>query len=122
MGTTAARTAARGATEAVIYPLPAVMPGGDLTGPVVQFTQGGNTPIPAGGAVLSATGGSAQKLAAQAPPGSRVVIRYVLSSGWNTDVDALGGGPLPGRNGKTVFRAVEDFSATGLAARVARAA
>ena len=52
----------------------------DLSGNVVQFTQGGNTPIPAGGAVLSATGGSAQKLDAEAPPGSRVAIRYVLSS------------------------------------------
>src|ERR671934_2655309 len=122
MGTTAARTAARGATEAVIYPLPAVTPGADLTGPVVQFGQGGNTPIPAGGAVLSATGGAAQKLAAEAPPGSRVVIRYVLSSGWNTDVDALGGGPLLVRNGKAVFRAFEDFSATVLAPRMARTA
>ena len=118
----AATPPAAGATEAVIYPLPAVTPGADLTGPVVQFTQGGNTPIPAGGGVLSATGGSAQKLAAEAPPGTRILIRYVLSSGWNDDVDALGGGPLLVRNGRAIFRAFEDFSATVLAPRTARTA
>jgi len=113
---------AAGATEAVIYPFPAVTPGSDVSGNVVQFTQGGNTPIPAGGAVLSATGGSAQKLDAEAPPGARVVVRYVLSSGWADDIDALGGGPLLVRNGKAVFRAFEDFSATVLAPRLARSA
>jgi hypothetical protein len=118
----AATPPAAGATEAVIYPFPAVTPGSDLTGPVVQFSQGGNTPIPAGGAVLSATGGSAQKLDAEAPPGTRVLIRYVLSSGWSSDVDALGGGPLLVRNGRAVFRAFEDFSATVLAPRTARTA
>ena len=118
----AATPAAAGATEAVIFPFPALTPGSDVSGNVVQFTQGGNTPIPAGGAVLSATGGSAQKLDAEAPPGSRVVIRYVLSSGWADDLDALGGGPLLVRNGKAVFRAFEDFSATLLAPRLARSA
>jgi hypothetical protein len=118
----AATPAAAGATEAVIYPLPPVTPGTDITGPVVQFTQGGNTPIPAGGAVLSATGGSAQKVAAEAPPGTRMLIRYVLSSGWGDDVDALGGGPLLVRNGKALFRAFEDFAATVLAPRTARTA
>src|SRR5205823_3494889 len=107
---------------AVIYPFPALTPGSDLSGPVVQFTQGGNTPIPAGGAVLSATGGSAQKLDAEAPPGARVAIRFVLSSGWADDADALGGGPLLVRNGKALFRAFEDFSATVLAPRLARSA
>jgi hypothetical protein len=113
---------AAGVTEAVIYPFPALTPGSDLSGDVVQFTQGGSTPIPAGGAVLSATGGSAQKLDAEAPPSSRVSIRYVLSSGWESDVDALGGGPLLVRKGKAVFRAFEDFSATVLAPRTARSA
>jgi flagellar hook assembly protein FlgD len=51
-----------------------------------------------------------------------VLIRYVLSSGWSDDVDALGGGPLLVRNGKAVFRAFEDFSATVLAPRTARTA
>jgi hypothetical protein len=118
----AAAPATAPATEAVIFPFPALTPGSDVSGNVVQFTQGGNTPIPAGGAVLSATGGSAQKLDAEAPPGSRVVIRYVLSSGWADDLDALGGGPLLVRNGKAVFRAFEDFSATLLAPRLARSA
>lgn len=118
----AATPAAAGVTEAVLYPFGAITPGADVSGNVVQFTQGGNTPIPVGGAVLSATGGSAQKLAAEAPPGSRVLIRYVLSSGWSDDVDALGGGPLLVRNGKAVFRAFEDFSATVLAPRTARTA
>ena len=118
----AATPATAGATEAVIFPFPALTPGSDLSGNVVQFTQGGNTPIPAGGAVLSATGGSAQKLDAEAPPGARVTIRYLLSSGWATDVDAIGGGPLLVRGGKAVFRAFEDFSATVLAPRLARTA
>ncbi len=113
---------AAGATEAVIYPFPALTPGADLSGPVVQFTQGGNTPIPPGGAVLSAQGGSAQKLQAEAPPGSRVLIRYVLSSGWNAAVDAIGGGPLLVRNGKPVFRAFESFAPSILAPRTARTA
>ena len=118
----AATPPAAGATEAVLYPFPALTPGTDVSGNVVQFTQGGNTPIPGGGAVLSATGGSAQKLDAEAPPGARVAIRYVLSSGWADDVDALGGGPLLVRNGKALFRAFEDFSATVLAPRLARSA
>jgi hypothetical protein len=117
-----ATPAAAGATEAVIYPFPSVTPGADLGGNVVQFTQGGDTPIPQGGAVLSATGGSALKLAAEAPPGSRVSIRFVLSSGWADDVDALGGGPLLVRNGRPVFRAFESFASTVLAPRMARTA
>jgi hypothetical protein len=118
----AATPAAAGATEAVIHPFPAVTPATDLSGNVVQFGQGGNTPIPAGGAVLSATGGSAQKLAAEAPPGSRVVIRYVLSAGWGDRLDALGGGPVLVRRGRAVFRAFEEFSATILAPRLPRTA
>jgi hypothetical protein len=118
----AATPPAAGATEAVIYPFPAVTPATDLSGPVVQFTQGGNTPIPSGGAVLSAVGGSAQKLDAEAPPGSRVLIRYVLSSGWESAVDAIGGGPLLVRNGKSVFRAFESFAPAVLAPRTARTA
>jgi hypothetical protein len=111
-----------GATEAVIYPFPTLTPETDLTGPVVQFSQGGNTPIPAGGAVLSALGGSALKLQAEAPPGSRVLIRYTLSSGWANDPDAIGGGPLLVRNGKPVFRAFEQFTPGVLAPRTARTA
>jgi hypothetical protein len=118
----AATPPAAGATEAVIYPFPPLTPGSDLSGPVVQFTQGGNTPIPAGGAVLSATGGSAQGLDAEAPPGARVLIRYVLSSGWNTAVDAIGGGPLLVRSGRPVFRAFEDFAPIVLGPRQARTA
>ena len=118
----AATPTAAGTTEAVIYPFPPVVAGSDLTGPVVQFGQGGNTPIPAGGAVLSANGGSAQKLAAEAPPGSRVLIRYVLSAGVANDVDALGGGPLLVRRGRAVFRSFEDFSATILGPRLPRTA
>ncbi len=118
----AATPPAAGATEAVIYPFPAVTPETDLTGPVVQFTQGGNTPIPSGGAVLSATGGSAQKLDAEAPPGSRVLVRFVLSSGWDSALDAIGGGPLLVKNGKAVFRAFESFAPGILAPRTARTA
>jgi hypothetical protein len=113
---------AAAATEAVVYPFPSVEAGKDLTGPVVQFGQGGNMPIPAGGAVLSATGGSAQKLAAEAPPGSRVLVRFVLSAGWDDEVDALGGGPVLVRKGRAVFRAFESFTATLLAPRQARSA
>ena len=118
----AATPPAAGTTEAVIYPFPPLTPGSDLSGPVVQFTQGGDTPIPAGGAVLSATGGSAQGLDAEAPPGARVLIRYVLSSGWATALDAIGGGPLLVRQGRPVFRAFEDFAPIVLGPRRARTA
>ncbi len=113
---------AAGATEAVVYPFPAVTPETDLSGPVVNFTEGGNTPIPPGGAVLSATGGSAQKLEAEAPPGQHVLVRLALSSGWDSAVGAIGGGPLLVKNGKAVFRAFEDFASSVLAPRTARTA
>jgi hypothetical protein len=118
----AATPQAAGVTEAVLFPFPSVQPGKDLSGTVVQFGQGGNMPIPAGGAVLSATGGSAQKLAAEAPPGTKVALRFVLSAGWDAEADALGGGPVLVRKGRAVFRAFENFSATVLAPRTARTA
>src|SRR5262249_56915904 len=55
----AATPPAAGATEAVIFPFAALTPGTDVSGNVVQFTHGGNTPIPPGGAVLPAPRGPA---------------------------------------------------------------
>jgi hypothetical protein len=109
------------AYEAVIAALPPIVPGTDVSGPVVQFTTNGKTPIPAGGAVLSAKGAAATNLATEAPPGTRVTLRFVLNAPWN-GYDAIGGGPVLVQNGQPVFRAYEAFQPIQLAARSARTA
>jgi hypothetical protein len=113
---------APGAVEAIVYPFDALSPGATASGTVVQFTRDGNTPIPRGGAVFSARGGTAQQLSAEAPPGSRITARIVLDPDWSVMPDALGGGPLLVRNGRPVFRAFEDFSPVQLGLRMPRTA
>jgi hypothetical protein len=110
------------ALEAVLYPFPRVVPDRDLIGVVLQFTRGGGTPIPRGGAVLSARGESAQSLSIDAPPGASILIRMTLKPDWSGIVDAVGGGPALVRNGRAVFRANEDFLSLDLAPRKARTA
>ena len=106
-----------GAVEAVLHPLPATVPGQDLAGPVIQLTQGGNTPIPPGGAVLLARGSGAQRLAEEAAVGVNVVIRLLLNPDWAAlgVGDAIGGGPALVREGKPIFRHFEFFSTAQLA-------
>lgn len=106
-----------GSLEAVVHPLPPTVPGEDLQGPVIELTQGGNTPIPAGGAVLLARGTGAQRLAEEAAVGASVVFRILLNPDWTGAgvTEALGGGPVLARDGKPVFRHFELFSTAELA-------
>ncbi|MGH3105031.1 MAG: phosphodiester glycosidase family protein [Gaiellaceae bacterium] len=111
-----------GALEAVLAPFPAATPNVDLTGLVVEHRQGtGGTPIPPGGAVLVARGTGAQRVAAEAPVGTSLTARLLLSPDWAGVVDAIGGGPVLVRAGKPVFRHFELFS-TGQLARNPRTA
>jgi flagellar hook assembly protein FlgD len=106
-----------GAIEAVVHPLPPTVPGQDLQGPVIQLTQGGNTPIPAGGAVLLARGTAAQRLAEEAALGTNLVFRLLLNPDWTAAgvSEAIGGGPVLVRDGKPVFRHFEFFTTAQLA-------
>lgn len=111
-----ATPAAQGTTEAAVFPLPPSTPGADIGGPVIQITQNGGTPIPAGGAVVVARGSGAQRFVAEAPVGTNVTFRFLLSPDWRAEgvVEALGGGPVLVREGKPVFRSNETFSAAQL--------
>ncbi|MEX2211579.1 MAG: phosphodiester glycosidase family protein [Gaiellaceae bacterium] len=107
----------QGTLEATIYPLPPTTTGADLAGPVIQVTQNGSTPIPAGGAVIVARGTGAQRFAEEAPVGTNVTFRFLLNPDWPAEgvVDAIGGGPVLVRDGKPVFRHFEGFTSAQLA-------
>jgi hypothetical protein len=106
-----------GTVEATIDPLPAATTGADIGGPVVAVKGNGNTPIPRGGAVLVARGTSAQRFLEEAPVGTTLVLRILISPDWPAAgvVDAIGGGPVLVRDGKPVFRAGEQFTTDQLA-------
>ena len=117
------RTPGTRSVEAVLRPFPAAAPNTDLAGVVTQISSTqGSTPIPPDGAVLQARGSAAGYLAAEAPIGTTVTVRFTLNPTWDGIVDALGGGPVIVRDGKPVFRANEDFSATQLSPRSPRTA
>lgn len=118
----AAAPAEPGSTEVVLGVLPALVPGGVLTGTVTAVGSGGVEPIPPGGAVLVATGAAAAKLAAEAPLGTAVSIRLALQPAWTGMTAALGGGPVLVRSGKPVFRSTEDFTNDQVTSRSPRAA
>src|SRR5919198_6015051 len=113
-----------GAVEAVIAPFPSPVPGQDLAGTVTGVAVGGGTPIPRNGAVLMAHGTQAPKLAAEAPPATRVVSHLILAPDWPAMgiTDAIGGGPLIVRNGRAVWTAGEDFLPSQVAPRDPRTA
>src|SRR5262245_23637538 len=108
--------------EVVLNSFPAVAPLTDLTGTVVAAKPAGGTPIPPGGAVLVGRGASAGRLATEAQVGQEVTVRPVLRPQWSDVADAVGGGPLIVRNGRPVFRAMEQFTGTQLSLRRARTA
>ncbi|HXY85829.1 MAG TPA: phosphodiester glycosidase family protein [Gaiellaceae bacterium] len=111
-----------GVTELILSPFPAAVPNTALNAPAVQVAQTGSQPIPPNGAVLVSRGTQAKILATEAPVGTTVTIRLILTPPWSTIVDAVGGGPVLVRNGKTVFRSNETFSTAQLLQRTARAA
>jgi hypothetical protein len=112
-----------GAVAAVIPSLPPTAPNTDLTGTISQIgTASGATPIPRGGAVVLARGTGAARLAAEAPAGTSLFLRFILTPTWSDITDAIGGGPLIVENSKPVFRAGETFSPQLLAPRRPRTA
>ena len=113
-----------GVWEAVLQPFPPAVPGTDLTGVVTATHAGGGLPIPKGGAVLFARGSQVAKLQAEAPIGTSIVSRLILSPDWLSSgvTDALGGGPVIVRNGRAVWTAGEDFLPTQLGPRNPRTA
>ncbi len=111
-----------GVSEMVIQPFPPATPNTDLTGPVVQFSGVGGTPIPRDGAVLVARGTAAQRLVEEAPIGSFVTLRMILRPDWSGISNAVGGGPVIVRSGGPVFRANEAFTSSQLSPRHPRTA
>jgi hypothetical protein len=109
-------------TEVVLAPFPATTPNAVLTAPVTQVLSGGGQAIPAGGAVIVARGRQAAILTREAPTGTRVNVRLILTPLWDEIREAVGGGPVLVRNGRPVFRANESFSAAQLFGRTARSA
>jgi hypothetical protein len=104
------------AAEVVFQQFPTVTPNRDLVGVVTSGVSPstGRTPIPVGGAVLQATGSNAFGLAASAPVGSLITVRYTLNPSWDGIAGAIGGGPLIVADGKAVFRAGEAFTSAQL--------
>ncbi|HST13809.1 MAG TPA: phosphodiester glycosidase family protein [Gaiellaceae bacterium] len=114
--------AVAGAAEAVLGAFPPTAPNTDLTGAVTATASGGGEPIPPGGAVLMAAGGAAAKLQAEARIATAIHIRLGLQPAWDGVTAALGGGPVLVRNGKAVFRSLEDFTNDQVGSRTARGA
>jgi hypothetical protein len=111
-----------GSAEAVLEPFATATAGVDLVAPVTTVAGGGGTSIPADGAVLVAAGPAASVLTAEAPVGTQATVRLVLQPAWDQVTDAFGGGPLLVRNGKAIFRTVEDFTSDQVTGRDPRAA
>ncbi len=114
--------AAQGTVEVTIDPFPPSAPETELTGAVTSAKPGGGTPIPRSGAVLVGSGASAGRLAAEAPVGQAVTARLFLRPQWGGVTDAIGGGPVIVRNGRPVYRALEDFTSSQLSLRHPRTA
>jgi hypothetical protein len=111
-----------GAAEAVLGAFPPAAPNTDLAGAVTAVAAGGGEPIPPGGAVLMAAGGAAAKLQAEARIGAAIHTRLGLQPAWDGVTAGLGGGPVLVRNGKAVFRSLEDFTNDQVGSRTARGA
>jgi hypothetical protein len=110
-----------GGAYAILQPFPDTKPNTLLTANVTGYTQGGDQPIPADGAVLVARGAQAGFLTAEAPVGSKVTILLTLTPPWTNVPEAVGGGPVIVRDGKPVFRSFESFTTGQLTPRNARA-
>lgn len=118
----AATPAATETVEAVLATLPPVTPNTELIGKVSEISRGGGKRIPPGGGVLVARGSAAGRLAAEAPLGTSVTLRFLTSSLAPGLVHAIGGGPTLVTSGRPVFRSSEQFTVNELALRTARSA
>ena len=111
-----------GAAEVVLQPFPAAVPNLDLAANVTATAVGGGTAIPPDGAVMMAAGATlAAALQAEAPVGTPLTTRLILQPAWTGVVSALGGGPVLVRDGKPVFRSLEDFTNDQVSQRDSRA-
>ncbi len=100
-----------GSAEAVLGTFPATVPNADLSAGVTAVASDGGTAIPPSGAVLMATGAAAvAALRGEAPAGTALTARLILQPPWAGLVGGLGGGPVLVRDGKPVFRSLEDFT------------
>jgi hypothetical protein len=111
-----------GTTEVVLAPFPAATPNVVLSAPVTQVLSGGGQAIPSNGAVIVARGKQAPILTQEAPVGTRVNVRLILTPRWDGVREAIGGGPVLVRNGRAIFRPNETFTASQLFTRTARSA
>ncbi len=102
---------------AILRPFPASKPNTLLTTTVAEYVTGGNQPIPPDGAVIVARGAQAPFLTAEAPAGSNLTVLLTLTPPWTNVLEALGGGPVVVRNGKPVYRSLEDFTTDQLTPR-----
>jgi hypothetical protein len=110
------------AVAVVLQPFPAAAPNSDLTATATAVASGGGTAIPADGAVLMASGTAiAAALSSEAPVGTAVTTRLILQPAWTGVTSALGGGPVLVRNGKPVFRSLEEFTNDQVSRRDPRA-
>ncbi len=110
-----------GSAEVMLAPFPAADPNVPLGAPVTALGTGGGETIPAGGAVLMATGAAAAKLQAEAPVGTATTTRLTLQPAWTGVVSALGGGPALVKNGKAIFHSTEAFTSDQVTSRSPRA-
>lgn len=111
-----------GTTEVALAPFPAATPNVILSAPATQVLSGGGQAIPPNGAVIVARGRQAPILSKEAPAGTHVNVRLILTPRWDGIREAIGGGPVLVRNGRAVFRPNETFTTSQLFTRTARSA
>jgi hypothetical protein len=110
-----------GALAVTVAPFDGAFPNTDLFSEVTDSRRSASVPIARGTAVLVARGTAAQRLAAEAPVGTPMTLRFLLP-GWEAVQDAIGGGPVIVRDGAPVFRANEGFTTQQLVPRQPRSA
>jgi hypothetical protein len=103
------------AKEYVLANVGPIHPNTDVRGQVVAVRRGSNLPIPAGGAVLQATGVWKSLLNEEARRGRWLTLRGDLKNWWDGVRNAIGGGPVLVRDGVAIKNAGEDFTSDQLA-------
>ena len=112
----------RGAREVVLSHVASVGPNKDLVGRVVLRSWSTRHPIPAGGAVLQASGDRRKVLLEEAKLGHWVKLHVSLTPWWSDVKDAIGGGPRIVTGGVPVYQAGEAFLSSQLLPRNPRTA
>lgn len=112
----------RGAREVVLSHVAPVGPNKDLVGRVVLRSWSTRHNIPAGGAVLQASGDRRKVLLEAAKLGHWVKLHVSLTPWWSDVKDAIGGGPRIVTGGVPVYQAGESFLPSQLLPRNPRTA